>query len=331
MTLDCHLWVEPDALGRAVLRPMTRRRAPASRPEPARLAVVKRASPAVDNLASGFLHDAMNPLRLAKVDPATFLADPRDRVAVQEGWAFWQLGDTLGGNLSFGVGRAADIPANEPLFAAIVARGATNKTYVCDLSRVSLARTDLEVMWQASQVNVRLKADIERRVARIGLLVPPSPSASLLAGMVALFGPTRVAIKVATSHDALASWLGPEIPWAAIQSRLAALVPELEVPNKLRDALRAVLADAPNLHLEEAARRLATSSRTLRRTLLRAGTSFREEQLRARIRHASALLAAGAGRLTEIAARVGFRSLERFATRFQELTGTAPRDPHDEG
>ena len=258
-----------------------------------------------------------------RVDVATFRTDPRDRVVVIGPWTFWQLGEHLAGLTAVGAVRAPDMVTGEPLYAAIASRGAGGKSIISDLSRVHLGRTDPRTIWHGSLINQRLRQDVERVVSRFALLVPLTPSGALLAGMVALYGESRIAFKVSSVRAELGAWLGPDVPFDRIGATLAGLA--TAEPQGASSAVRKVLARSPTLGIEAVARELATTSRTLRRELTAAGTSFRREQLGARIERASALLAAGAASLGEVAAQVGVRSLRHFTTRYREVVGRAPR------
>jgi AraC-like DNA-binding protein len=84
--------------------------------------------------------------------------------------------------------------------------------------------------------------------------------------------------------------------------------------------------DASEPSILRAAKRLATSERTLRRGLASEGLSFRtlvEDVRRAR---AEALLAEGRTSLVEIAFSLGFSELSSFSRAFKRWTGSTPRE-----
>jgi AraC-like DNA-binding protein len=90
------------------------------------------------------------------------------------------------------------------------------------------------------------------------------------------------------------------------------------------DRLRELLAgDEPPTTLAAAAEALGQPSRTLQHRLRRAGTRFRDEHQRARIRRACTLVASGI-KLAAVALEVGFSSPQHFATWFKRHTGSTP-------
>jgi AraC-like DNA-binding protein len=97
-------------------------------------------------------------------------------------------------------------------------------------------------------------------------------------------------------------------------------------PAPLR-RLRQQLASRPGtLSLEDAARALGVTARTLQRQLQTWQTSFRAEQNRAQVRAAKELLEKGDAPLAAIAADVGCASLSHFSAMFRRVTGETPRD-----
>jgi AraC-like DNA-binding protein len=97
-------------------------------------------------------------------------------------------------------------------------------------------------------------------------------------------------------------------------------------PAPLR-RLRQQLASRPGtLSLEEAARALGVTARTLQRQLQTWQTSFRAEQNFAQVRAAKLLLEKGDAPLAAIAADVGCASLSHFSAMFRRVTGETPRD-----
>lgn len=76
--------------------------------------------------------------------------------------------------------------------------------------------------------------------------------------------------------------------------------------------------------LDELARLLNTSERTLKRRLHQEGTSFRAISNAARRAKAEQLIAEGSMTMTEVAAELGFSDLSSFSQAFKRWTGTAP-------
>lgn len=76
----------------------------------------------------------------------------------------------------------------------------------------------------------------------------------------------------------------------------------------------------------DAAARLALSESTLRRRLAEEGSSFNEILIDARMSAALSLLQSSDRQVAEIAWEVGYASPSRFAVRFRDRFGCAPRD-----
>jgi AraC-like DNA-binding protein len=89
----------------------------------------------------------------------------------------------------------------------------------------------------------------------------------------------------------------------------------------VRNFLRTRSGECP---LEEAARALGCSSRSLQRRLLHEGTSFRKLVEDARVSAAVTLLVDSDEKLGAIAARLGFSSLATFSRLVRRVTGRAP-------
>jgi transcriptional regulator GlxA family with amidase domain len=66
------------------------------------------------------------------------------------------------------------------------------------------------------------------------------------------------------------------------------------------------------------------SQRTLQRRLCAAGTTFKDELLRARVRAAQTLMLTSEDNLTAIALEVGCASLQHYSALFRRLIGVSP-------
>ena len=91
------------------------------------------------------------------------------------------------------------------------------------------------------------------------------------------------------------------------------------------DALHVIEADPSRpLALDDVARDIATSRRSLQRAFENEGITFREAVAVARMRRAKALLAQGAMPIYQVADRVGYRSKAEFTKAFKRHTGQTP-------
>jgi AraC family transcriptional regulator of adaptative response / methylphosphotriester-DNA alkyltransferase methyltransferase len=91
------------------------------------------------------------------------------------------------------------------------------------------------------------------------------------------------------------------------------------------DALRVIEADPSRaLALDEVARDIATSRRSLQRAFEGEGITFREAVAVARMRRAKALLNEGGRPIYAVADQVGYRSKAEFTKAFKRHTGMTP-------
>ncbi|HEX8743313.1 MAG TPA: AraC family transcriptional regulator [Thermoleophilaceae bacterium] len=91
------------------------------------------------------------------------------------------------------------------------------------------------------------------------------------------------------------------------------------------DALHVIEADPSRpLALDDVARDIATSRRSLQRAFEGEGITFREAVTVARMRRARALLAQGGIPIHRVADRVGYRSKAEFTKAFKRHTGVTP-------
>jgi AraC family transcriptional regulator of adaptative response / methylphosphotriester-DNA alkyltransferase methyltransferase len=95
----------------------------------------------------------------------------------------------------------------------------------------------------------------------------------------------------------------------------------------VHDALRVIEQDlGGDLALDDVARNIATSRRSLQRAFEGEGITFREAVAAARMRRARALLQRGGLPIYQVADRVGYRSKAEFTKAFKRHTGVTPSD-----
>ncbi len=93
----------------------------------------------------------------------------------------------------------------------------------------------------------------------------------------------------------------------------------------VHDALHVIEQDlGSELALDDVARNIATSRRSLQRAFEGEGITFREAVAVARMRRARALLQRGGLPVYEVADRVGYRSKAEFTKAFKRHTGMTP-------
>jgi AraC-like DNA-binding protein len=124
------------------------------------------------------------------------------------------------------------------------------------------------------------------------------------------------------------------IGWLAVEREVGVdLLTELDTirsqtseSNAVVARLRQELEGAGTVAIDEAARRLGRSTRSLQRALREAGTTYRVELEAFRVRRAQELLRRDERPLTWIAAEVGFSSAQHFATAYRRAVGETPSE-----
>lgn len=120
---------------------------------------------------------------------------------------------------------------------------------------------------------------------------------------------TRTPGPIVTIEDVARDW-----PDGAPRSLLAVTIEQIRTR---------VLAG--NVMIDDIARSMDTSVRTLQRELHRAGTDFRSLTSSVRIQRATELLRHTSGSITHISAELGYSSPAGFARAFRKVTGVEPR------
>jgi transcriptional regulator GlxA family with amidase domain len=104
-------------------------------------------------------------------------------------------------------------------------------------------------------------------------------------------------------------------------------VTTMRLRGLVRDALVVIERDlGPDMRLDDVAREIAASRRSLQRAFEGEGITFREAVAAARMRRARQLLSGAPLPIYEVADRVGYRSKAEFTKAFKRHTGVTPTD-----
>ncbi len=252
-----------------------------------------------------------------------FRRGPVGRYAVGERFLIWCTQPTLCGLVLWGQPTVADMQRLAHVFDRGEGSGiAVPCDYVLDARR--LDRVDGSVFADMVAVSTPRMTEIVRRVRRQALVLGPAalPSA-VVSGFYALVG-ARMQWRLVDDLAAALAWCEAPDP-AAIAAELEGLVVEVLAGTAEVDRLRAWLRDG-GLHatLDEAARALGVSARSLQRRLGAGGSSFRAELEQARLAAAQRLLLDTDHKVAAIAAEVGASSESNFIAFFRRLTGHTP-------
>lgn len=167
------------------------------------------------------------------------------------------------------------------------------------------------------------RAVYHQRIRRQAVVRPSGLIGAAAEGMANLISPAYGWRVCESLHEGL-EWLGvPDA--AAVASALDELVDGSLAGSPLVARVRTWLeARGGQATIEETARALSLSVRTLQRSLGDAGTSFRQETDRVRLARSRQLLLETELKLEAIAAKVGCANLGTFSSFFRRMTGESP-------
>ncbi|MDB4995569.1 MAG: AraC family transcriptional regulator [Myxococcaceae bacterium] len=192
---------------------------------------------------------------------------------------------------------------------------------VADTRRVELVSpTALPILVQWYFAN---RAELKTRIELQANIIRRDSIGFLLVGLVVSMGDAHPLSSFVDPLEAFQSVAGDSA--AALYEEVEAIVTRVRsVPHELQ-VLRAILASRPDAAIEEVARELSISRRSLQRVLGRWGTSFHDEVTTARFEAATKLLAAPDMKIASVAAHVGW-SERTLTTVFRARTGLTPAD-----
>jgi AraC-like DNA-binding protein len=265
--------------------------------------------------------DSLIGLPLLRCDDGEgFAGDPIGRYVVRRSFLVWCASETLSGAILWGSPDAADAAE----LGSLCAHDRRWYNYDCILDAWRVRRVDGAAFQAlAAWVQPRI-SDYGERVRRHLVLAPRDDvSGAMLAGLPLLLG-FRHPWKVFFDEAEGLAWLArPEA--LDVYRMLRPLAARATTENAALAAVREHLRAHPMApSLEEVARRIGRSVRSLQRDLLRGGTSFREELRTARIRAAADKLLFSDDKLEAIAASVGYSSLSHFGQAFLAVMGMTP-------
>jgi AraC-like DNA-binding protein len=256
-------------------------------------------------------------------DVEAFLEAPVGHYVTGPHFLTWAHSPTLAGAVYFGRTDESDFPALRRLFAlplhpALAAR----YDVVVDYQRLeAVSKAGFEL---ALEQFVDLP-EIAKRVRHAAIVRPSADlwSATITGVFYERVAPLVHAVLFSDRAEAFA-WLARDDARQACADVTAAVDGRHDTPLPLRRLRDLLVERARDLDLAGAARAVGVSTRTLQRALHDAGTTFRGEQVLARVRAAEALLLDGDGKLEAVAQRLGYSSLAHFSARFRRVTGETP-------
>jgi AraC-like DNA-binding protein len=252
----------------------------------------------------------------------SFVADPVGSWFAPGECVTWVASPTLGGATVWGNPNVESTRLVIRAFDALWAKGmAAQVDVVLDgrrIERVDPAALGMLVEWAGER-----RAEVVRKVRQQIGVVAPGLVGLTLSGILPVIGdthPFRVVHDPLEAHRALSGGddaIGREVQ--ALVEECSGVVPELRA---LRELLRARNA---SITLQECARALGSSTRSLQRSLGSLGTSFQHELRDARFAVAREMLATTEEKIATIANRVGVT--EGALTQLvRERTGKTPAE-----
>lgn len=254
-------------------------------------------------------------------DLREFASQP-DRYIVGEGYICFHPDDTLYGFALWGDHDERTIQRMAPILDAQLAHARGPHTALADLRRLGTFDVSAYVSL-AEQLSSRV--DVLRRLVERHVLVRPTGAAGIMvSGFYGVARPPYPFTVVADASEAAEALGAPAI--RELLARVDAIIDEHARPTETM-RLRELFRNSDQLpEIDDAARLLATSARTLQRRLQEEGTSFRDERVASQLERAKHLLTTTDDKITSIASALGFTSLASFSTAFQKATGEAPSE-----
>jgi AraC-like DNA-binding protein len=178
---------------------------------------------------------------------------------------------------------------------------------------------DLEAFKTLSEWLTMHRDALTRVTAKVALVQPTEPfAAATVAGFYNVVKPPYPS-QLCTTLEEAEAWLG---------------VPTVKPVTELHEAssagqsttthLVALLERSPGLAVDEAAKALGLTGRTLQRRLQTEGTTFLAEARKATVRRAKHLLATTDDKIADIARAVGCTTAQHFTELFRTETGVPP-------
>jgi AraC-like DNA-binding protein len=248
-----------------------------------------------------------------------FVDDPVGRALIGDGWLYFCAHPELFGIVFWGSPGAAEMERLVRALTVELRDDIRPHRSLVDASRLEAG--DLGAFEVLNRYVVEHARPLSTAVTKLALVRPDGMVGAVTAGFYQVLDspyPTHI---VADAAEGMA-WLG-EAP--ELLDPLMAIVRDVRGSTVTTERLRAWLSDhLQDGELRAAAKALAVSERTLQRRLKKAGTTFAQELLEARLSRARQLMRQSDASLSTIALTVGFSSQQHFSTAFRKAFGEPP-------
>jgi AraC-like DNA-binding protein len=234
-------------------------------------------------------------------------------------YVYWCFDEALWGLAAWGYPREDDLASLLDIFREEHRRGIGPYASLVDFSRLEAIDPAAFGLWAAYvDENRALQA---KRLLREAVDRPSEGLvASVLAGYEQVLSPMHP-LRVFTDACEALGWIGRDDALQVLTLVDDAIGSGMggDVVARLRELFR-----RQPMGVDEAARRLGMSPRSLQRALRLSGTSFQKESVAERIQVAKRLLLETDGKLSSIAHEAGFSNQQHFTRIFTQLTGEPP-------
>jgi AraC-like DNA-binding protein len=253
-----------------------------------------------------------------------FIEAPIGKWVAGKSFAMWVHSPTLGGSVYFGRPAEEDFPLLMQLAPLPLSPHFAEKfDAVVDASGLEgLTPAAFELLMK----HLGEVGPFVERVRKVAIVRPGNMTGATLGGLFYELVQTRFRAALFTDSIEAYHWLKRPSGVGEQREVAEALATALGAPPILRQLRDWLSANLEEPSVGTAAKALKLSPRSLQRYLKDAGTQFRNEIDRARVRAAEALLLDGEDKLEAIARQVGCASLSHFSTLFRRTTGETPSD-----
>lgn len=252
--------------------------------------------------------------------PQDLRADPFGAYAVGPTFVYFCARPSLCGFALFGRPSGDDLRALERFLVIELEPVLGPHGSLVDASR--LEAVDPAAFAVLHEYVARHRPALARKVERLAIVRPAGLAGATVAGFFSVTEPPYPSTVVADVPAALA-WLGERDD--GFGEALSAALAKASGAPPLLVALRTLLDARPGtVTLEEAARALGLSPRSLQRKLRELDTTFQAELSGSQVRVAQLLLRESEASLTAIALEVGCATPQHFSALFRRVTGQSP-------
>jgi AraC-like DNA-binding protein len=256
-----------------------------------------------------------------------FIADRFGHYVFGAHYLVWCSDDTLGGMVFWGTPEEKDVIELTRVFEMDLSDDLVAPyDIVADGRRLDRVPNVVFDPFARTAVK-RLREQQQKLLRRQAIVVPDGLVGTIMAGFFPLFE-LQGKYRVFKESQAAFAWLERGDLHDEVEALVTARLGEMPALTELRRWLQDHLVGAT---VQEAARALGTSSRSLQRELGGASTSFRRELDHARVAAARVRLAETDDKVESIARELGCTTLSGFSRLFRRVTGQSPGEFRAEG